>query len=135
MANNTSTKQLVNELEKAVDESKKLLKVFNDTQKVTKDIAKELDGAFDGVDEKTSKGISKFNKLLEDTNELTENNEKILSEKAKTEADLIKIEKKLSTARLAEIKEKQELEKLAVLEKKSNIQITREKERQINERY
>ena len=42
MANNTSTQKLVNELETAVDEAKKLLKVFDETEKVTKEIAEEL---------------------------------------------------------------------------------------------
>ena len=129
MAANTSTKKLVNELEKAVDSSKKLLKVFEDTQDVTKDVAKDLEKAFKGVDKKTSKGIAELNKLLAQTNKLTEQSEQLIKAKKDTESDLIKVEKRLSAARKDEIKEKQELEKLDSLKQKNAVQVKKEEER------
>jgi len=129
MANNTSTQKLVNELEKAVDTSKKLLKAFEGTQEVTKDLAKDLETAFKGVDKKTSKGIAELNKLLEKTNKLTEESEKITKAKDETEKELIKTEKKLATARLSEIKEKQQLQKLDSLKQKTAVAVAKEEER------
>jgi len=131
MATNTSTQKLVNELEKAVDSSRKLLKVFEETEEVTKDIAKELQDAFKGIDKKTSKGITEFNKALKETNKLVEDSEKLQSAKLKTEDDLLKKEKQLSTARIQETKEKQELHKLEQLRNKTQIQVQKERERRI----
>ena len=131
MATNTTTTKLVNELEKAVDSSKKLLKVFEDTENVTKDIAKELQEGFKGIDKKTSKGITDFNKALKETNELTEQSEKLSQEKIKTEQTLLKKEQELSKARILETKEKEELHKLEQLRNKTLIQVKKERERQI----
>mgnify|MGYP003674737823 CR=1 FL=1 len=132
MATNTTTTKLVNELEKAVDSSKKLLKVFEDTENVTKDIAKELQEGFKGIDKKTSKGITDFNKALKETNELTEQSEKLSQEKIKTEQTLLKKEQELSKARILETKEKEELHKLEQLRNKTLIQVKKERERQIS---
>jgi len=132
MATNTTTTKLVNELEKAVDSSKKLLKVFEDTENVTKDIAKELQEGFKGIDKKTSKGNTDFNKALKETNELTEQSEKLSQEKIKTEQTLLKKEQELSKARILETKEKEELHKLEQLRNKTLIQVKKERERQIS---
>ena len=121
MATNTSTKKLVNELETAVDQSKKLLEVFEQTEEVTKDIAKELQDGFKGIDKKTSKGITDFNKALKETNDLTEQSEKLTQEKIKTEQTLLKKEQELSKARILETKEKEELHKLEQLRKTNSI--------------
>jgi hypothetical protein len=131
MANNTSTQKLVNELESAVEEAKKLLKVFDETEKVTKDIAEELKDVFKGIDKKTSKGIVEFNKALQETNKLVEDSEKLNQAKIKTETDLAKKSKELSNARIQETKEKQELHKLEQLRNKTQIQVRKERERRI----
>ena len=131
MATNTSTKKLVNELESAVDSSKKLLKVFEQTEEVTKDIAKELQDSFKSIDKKTSKGITEFNKALKETNELTEQSEKLSQEKIKTEQTLLKKEQELSKARILETKEKEELQKLEQLRNKTLTQVRKERERRI----
>ena len=131
MANNTSTQKLVNELESAVEEAKKLLKVFDETEKVTKDIAEELKDVFKGIDKKTSKGIIEFNKAIQETNKLVEDSEKLNQAKIKTETDLAKKSKELSNARIQETKEKQELRKLEQLRNKTQIQVRKERERRI----
>jgi hypothetical protein len=131
MANEISTKALVNELEKAVEESKELLKVFKKTEEVTTDIAKELEKAFKGIDSKTSKGIATFNKLLKETNDLTDESEELQQKKIKTEALLIKKEQELSKARLLEIKERDQTNKLYLQETKTRIAVRKEQERQL----
>ena len=131
MAKEISTKALVNELEKAVEESKELLKVFKKTEEVTTDIAKELEKAFKGIDSKTSKGIALFNKLLKETNDLTDESEELQQKKIKTEALLIKKEQDLSKQRLLEIKEKDQLNKLYAQETKTRILVKKEQERQL----
>ena len=131
MADNISTQRLVNELEDAVKSAKDLLKVFNATEDVTKDIADQLEKAFIGVDNKTSKGIAEFNKLISETNKLTDDSEKLQQEKIKTEAQLIKKEQELSKARIQETKEKDALNKLYLQETKTRIAVRKEQERQL----
>ena len=131
MANEVSTKALVNELEKAVDSAQNLLKVFNKTEDVTKDIAKQLEKAFGEVDSNTSKGLAAFNKLIQETNKLTEDSEKLQQDKIKTETLLIKKEKELSNARIQEIKELDQKNKLYLQETKTRIAVKKEQERQL----
>ena len=64
MANNISTQKLVNELEKAVDTSKDLLKVVESTDDVFKEMAKSVKDSFQVIDKKTTKGLSEFNKAF-----------------------------------------------------------------------
>ena len=130
-SNNVSTQKLVNELEKAVDEAKKLLKVFDETEKVTKEIAEELKTAFKDIDKNTSKGIISFNNALKETNKLTEDSEKLQKAKLKTENDLLKTEEQLSKQRIRETKEKVELHKLEQTKNRTQIQVAKERERQI----
>jgi len=133
MANNNeiSTQKLVNELEKAVDSSVKLLKVLEKSDDVITDMAKDLKEGFNVIDKKTTKGLSDFNKLLKETNKLTEESEKIQQLKIKTEQTLIRKEEELSKQRILETKEKIELNKLYAQEKKTRILVKKEQERQL----
>ena len=133
MASTTSSQKLVNELDKAVDSAKSLLKVISDTEKVTKELADEMKDAFKGVDKKTSKGIAEFNKLLKDTNKLTEDSEKLNQSKLKTESELIKTEKLLIQALEAEEKLNQTKLKTNQLIRTQEIKEVKENERLIKQ--
>ena len=116
MANNTSTQKLVNELEKAVDTSKTLLEVVEDTDAVFKDMAKSVKDSFSVIDKNTTKGLSDFNKALSNTNVILEkqqeNNEKkkkINDDLSKQEKELIALKKKLAQGLSDEVVENEKL--------------------------
>ena len=95
MAKQQSTQQLVNELDKAVEESKKLLKVQNDLSKVIEQTAKDLKTGFSNIDKSKTQDLAKFNKLLLETNKLLQAEEKNNQDKAKTEKALIQNQQEL----------------------------------------
>lgn len=116
MANNISTQKLVNELEKAVDTSKDLLKVVESTDDVFKEMAKSVKDSFQVIDKKTTKGLSEFNKALTATNTILEkqqeNNEKkkkINTELSKQEKELITLKNKLAKGLSEEVIENEKL--------------------------
>ena len=116
MANNISTQKLVNELEKAVDTSKDLLKVVESTDDVFKEMAKSVKDSFQVIDKKTTKGLSEFNKALTATNTILEkqqeNNEKkkkINNELSKQEKELITLKNKLAKGLSEEVIENEKL--------------------------
>ena len=113
---NISTQKLVNELEKAVDTSKDLLKVVESTDDVFKEMAKSVKDSFQVIDKKTTKGLSEFNKALTATNTILEkqqeNNEKkkkINTELSKQEKELITLKNKLAKGLSNEVIENEKL--------------------------
>jgi hypothetical protein len=136
MANNVSTQKLVNELDKAVDEAKKLLKVFNDTEKVTKDMAEQLKEAFKGIDKNTSKGLLAFNKAIKETNKLTEDSEKLEQAQIKTKIQLHKLEQERNKTLIQVAKERERQRVLFNKENKNNkkeLDAYQKKSRALNE--
>ena len=96
---NQSTKKLTSELEQAVDEAKKLLKVLETTDDVFKDMAKSVKDSFSVIDKNTTKGLIEFNKALKVTNEILEKQEANNKKRVEVNDDLTKQEKKLITLR------------------------------------
>ena len=137
MTKKHSTQQLVNELDKAVEESKKLLKVQNDLSKVIEQTAKNLKDGFDSIDKSKTQDLAKFNKLLADTNKLLQAEEKNNQEKAKTEKELIKNQQELSKLRKIESQERQTLlneqKKLAKVKEDAAKQAQKERKQRIQE--
>ena len=116
MANDVSTQKLVNELAKAVEESKELLKITDKTNDVFISMANNVKESFTIIDKKTTKGLSDFNKALDATNAILEkqqeNNEKkkkINTELTKQEKELIALKKKLAKGLSEEVVENEKL--------------------------
>jgi len=99
MANNTSTKKLVNELEKAVDESKKLVKLTDATNELYIEIAKNIKSSFGTINKSTTKGIQDVGKAITNTNTILEKQNENNEKRVKINDDLEKQEKKLVTLR------------------------------------
>jgi len=124
MAKQQSTQKLVNELEKAVEESKRLLKIQRDLSVVIEQTAQELKDGFSVIDKSKTKDLATFNKLLQNTNKLLQQEEKNNQEKAKTEKELIKNQQELSKLRKLEIQEQQaELRLQKQLKKEREIEL------------
>ena len=126
MAKELSTQDLVNELEKAVKESKEFVKVLSKALGVTEDIAKTFKDSFGKIDTSSSKGLAEFNKLIKQTNELTEKQLDLSKEKqaeqkkvAKQEQQIVNLRKKLADG----LKEETlEVEKLKIQVQEQNKQ-------------
>ena len=58
--NNTSSQKLVSQLEQAVDESKKLVKLTDATNDLYIEIAKNIKTSFSTIDKSTTKGLSEL---------------------------------------------------------------------------
>jgi hypothetical protein len=131
MAKPQSTQKIVNQLEEAVKTSEELLLVMKKTNIVIEDTAKVLKKGFEGLDKSTSKGLSEFNKLLKEANDLT--NEQVKLTKAITKEEKEKADNELRLKKLKEQDIKNLKQEQDLIDKKLKTAITarKEQERQI----
>ena len=126
---NQSTKKLTSELEQAVNAGKDLLSVMKKTNDVIIDTAKELKKGFSNIDKSSSKGLLEFNKILKQTNELTKEQEQLVTKITKAEKEQIDNEIKLSKIKQQDLKTLKEEETLKQQKFRTSVLQRKEQER------
>lgn len=113
------TKDLAQGLEQAVDQSKKLLKVYESSINALREQANIIKSIKGGLDLGNAKDLETFNKAFEDSNKLLKDSEKLYEAQKKQKKEDLRLQKQL----LKSEKEREKaLKKAEALEKKLNEQ-------------